>query len=190
MDRHEGMTLTCEPDSVRLNYQIDELRLEGVVQAICLRLGVPHHEISVTLTDSAHIRTLNKDYRGKDTATDVLSFPQNEWTSPLLVHDAPTLAKKKPSLGPPETLGDIVISLAEAEINAKSIGQSLSREVVFLLVHGILHLVGHDHIDERDEALMIEQQLKLMTALDKGSATGTAPLWADLVTSLAPERQG
>ncbi len=112
-------------------------------------------EISVTFTDNAGIRELNREYRGKDSATDVLSFPMYDFYS-----------GEEPEKGMPVELGDIVISLERAQEQAREYSHSFQREVSFLCVHSVLHLLGYDH--ERsadDETLMRERQRVIMNAL-------------------------
>jgi len=97
-------------------------------------------EISVLLTGDEEIRVLNRRYRGTDAATDVLSFPQGdreEWI---------------PSWW--EELGDIVISVPTAQAQAAAYGHALEREIGFLFVHGLLHLLGFDHGEEEERARM------------------------------------
>jgi rRNA maturation RNase YbeY len=84
-------------------------------------------------------------------------------------------ASRRRPAGPPPVLGDVVISLPDAARNARRIGQSLDREVAFLLVHGILHLAGHDHLAARDEKKMLAAQRALMRRLARGK--GGRPLW-------------
>ncbi len=93
-------------------------------------------EISVTFTDNEGIRELNATYREKDTATDVLSFPLMDFSgkSDEPVADEPLVS-----------LGDIVISLERAREQAEEYGHSFEREVAFLTVHSMLHLLGYDH---------------------------------------------
>ena len=102
-----------------------------------LELG-PEVELSVLLVDNETIRTLNHDYRDKDTATDVLSFALEEEESGGM---EPTV------IGGPlgRVLGDIVISVEQAMIQAAEYGHSVEREMAFLSVHGLLHLLGYDH---------------------------------------------
>jgi len=109
-------------------------------------LQIEAEEISILLTGNAEIKKLNSTYRRKNSATDVLSFAS--------------------SGGPgPETLGDIVISLPVARKQAAKAGNSFEREVVFLLAHGLLHLVGYDHERSEKEAEKMEAlQKKLMAA--------------------------
>jgi probable rRNA maturation factor len=95
-----------------------------------MRLGHPNAELSVLFVGDRLMRTLNKQYRGKNGTTDVLSFPMLEG---LFVEIRP------------ELLGDIVISIPVAEKQAHAAGHSLVREIELLLVHGLLHLLGYDH---------------------------------------------
>jgi len=114
-------------------------------------------EVGVLWVDDAYIHTLNKEYRGKDCPTDVLSFALREQVGdePEIIDDP--FAEM--------LLGDIVISLETAQRQAAEYGHSLEREVAFLLVHGMLHLLGHDHEEEQDRAIMQEEEKKTLTAL-------------------------
>ncbi|MBR2460295.1 MAG: rRNA maturation RNase YbeY [Clostridia bacterium] len=99
-------------------------------------------ELSVTLTDNVGIRELNRDFRGIDRETDVLSFP-------LFDGDIPLPDEEDTDIKIP--LGDIVISLEKAESQAVEYGHSFEREVAFLCVHSVLHLLGYDHERGEDE---------------------------------------
>ena len=95
-------------------------------------------EVSVTFTDNEKIRVLNREYREKDSPTDVLSFPLIDWDSEgELPDDGSSFF--------PLALGDIIISLEKAHAQAIEYGQSLIREVSFLAIHSTLHLLGYDH---------------------------------------------
>lgn len=113
-------------------------------------------EISVSLVENAEIRELNRVYRGKDSPTDVLSFPMES-----------TRDEKLPGfLKYPPMLGDIVLSIEQAVAQAEEYGHSLEREIMFLVVHSMLHLYGYDH--ERcpeDEAEMFAHQRRIMEKL-------------------------
>lgn len=114
-------------------------------------LGESASELSIVLTDDAAIRELNRDYRGKDKATDVLSFS-------LLEGDEPV------AFGP-RALGDVVISMDTAARQARSIGHSLEDEVTRLLIHGVLHLLGHDHVNGGHQARKMRQEEDRIAAL-------------------------
>ena len=105
--------------------------------------------MSVTFTDNEGIRELNREYRNKDSATDVLSFPMYNFL------DGDTPADEDTA-----ELGDIVISLERAKEQAKEIGNSFLHEVAFLTVHSTLHLLGYDHerSAEEEEAQCIAQR--------------------------------
>lgn len=98
------------------------------------------YEVSVSFADDEQIRGLNRDFRNKDTATDVLSFPMSE----DFVHfdvDGETGAY---------LLGDIVLSLEHAKAQAEEYGHSFERETAYLTAHSMLHLLGYDHVEGAD----------------------------------------
>ncbi|MGH6749882.1 MAG: rRNA maturation RNase YbeY [Methyloceanibacter sp.] len=97
------------------------------------------YEVSILLTDDAEMRALNRTWRGKDAATNVLSFPAND-----------TLAPSEPGL-----LGDIALAYETTLKEAQAMGIALSDHVAHLVVHGVLHLLGFDHLEE-DEAERME----------------------------------
>ena len=108
-------------------------------------------EVSVTICDGKYIKKLNAQYRGKDSVTDVLSFPMFDVNSEELPEEA---------LLP---LGDIVICADRAREQAYELGHSFHREVAFLCVHSTLHLLGYDHeLSDIDERIMIEKQKKII----------------------------
>ena len=114
----------------------------------------PHTEVSLVLADDEYIRVLNRQYRDKDCSTDVLSFALNEGEEPLMVD------------GPEEVLlGDIIISLETATRQAEEYGHSLERELAYLTVHGILHLLGYDHMTEDDKKEMRQEEEYVLSFL-------------------------
>lgn len=116
--------------------------------------GVEDSEVSVTLTNNAYIHTLNKEYRNLDRPTDVLSFALNESEEPE-IEGSPVA----------NALGDIIISVERAEEQAAEYGHSLRREVAFLTVHGMLHLLGYDHMEEEEREEMEKEQCFVMEHL-------------------------
>ncbi len=130
------------------------LKAEGITQP-CL--------ISVMLTDAEGIRAVNREFRGIDRETDVLSFPLNE-----LVPGAfdPAACERDPGTGE-LMLGDMMLSLPACERQGKEFGHGFEREIMYLTVHSVLHLLGYDHVDEgeqkrqmraREEAILPREQ--------------------------------
>lgn len=112
-------------------------------------------EVSLTLTTDARIHELNRDYRGKDSPTDVLSFSMLE---------GDTVAPTPP--GEPRLLGDVILSLDTAQRQAAENGVSLEREVAWLISHGVLHLLGFDHPNAKQRAEMKRREDQVLAALD------------------------
>jgi len=110
-------------------------------------------EISVMIVSNDEIQKINKAYRSKDYATDVISFAMEE----LGEDELEIIGAEMPRM-----LGDIIISLEKAEEQAKEYGHSFSRELGFLTIHGFLHLLGYDHIEEEDEKKMFKRQNELL----------------------------
>lgn len=108
-------------------------------------------DVSVIVIDDETMHAMNRDYRNVDRTTDVLSFPAWE-------------GEELPAI-PDDFLGDIAISLPTAERQAQEYGHSLLRELAFLAVHGALHLMGYDHMCEKDEKVMREHQQKILTGM-------------------------
>ena len=107
-------------------------------------------ELSIVLTEDSEVRRLNRRFRGKDKTTDVLSFPLLEGFS---------LKTGSQNLQP---LGDVVISLPQAKRQATQAGKPLRQELALLLVHGILHLLGYDHVTKAQEKKMFGLQDRLL----------------------------
>ena len=116
--------------------------------------GVENGEVSVTLTDNDYIHQLNRQYRGIDRPTDVLSFALNESEEPEVTGGMDV-----------NILGDLVISVERAEEQAEDYGHSVRREMAFLTVHGMLHLLGYDHMEEDERREMEAEQRFVMEKL-------------------------
>jgi probable rRNA maturation factor len=131
-------------------------------------LGRAADELSVVLCDDAAIRALNRDWRGKDRATDVLSFPQLADESGA-VRLGGTRSSRSQRNVPGENLGDVVISVDTARRQAKAGGWTLEEETNRLLLHGVLHLLGYDHERGGTEAArMRAEEARLSAALIAG----------------------
>lgn len=122
-------------------------------------------EVSVLLTDNEEIHQINLDNRGVDAPTDVLSFPMAEYPAP---GDFSEMEDDDDCFNP-ETgellLGDIVISLDKVREQAEKYGHSETRELAFLTAHSMLHLMGYDHMEEEERAVMEGRQRELMEIL-------------------------
>lgn len=139
---------------------------ERVIDEALTQEGFTHDcEVSVTLTDEEGIAALNKEFRGIEGSTDVLSFPMLEWegTAPADYDIAEEDCN-------PDTndvmLGDIVISIPRTKAQAAAYGHSERREYAFLIAHSMLHLLGYDHMQEDERAVMEQKQEKILSALD------------------------
>ncbi len=120
--------------------------------------GIEDAEFCIAFTDDEGIRKLNAEYRDIDKATDVLSFPANMLLKPISEHTEEDGLVLECGDDGAVSLGDIAISLDTAERQAKEYGNTLEEEIAFLAVHGILHLMGYDHIEEEDELKMRQKQ--------------------------------
>ncbi|MBT3321512.1 MAG: rRNA maturation RNase YbeY [Anaerolineae bacterium] len=133
-----------------IDKKLDSHLLENAARTALKNQSAPEDAtLSILLTDDEQIKTLNRDYRGYDSPTDVLSFD---------VHERD-----------PETgllyLGEIILSIPYAAKQAKEHGHLLEAEVQLLIVHGVLHLLGHDHAEATEKEKMWTAQSKILTEL-------------------------
>ena len=120
---------------------IDCNDIKNIIIKIMDHLDCRNQEVSILLTGDKDIRRLNQEFRSIDQPTDVLSFPQN--------------ADEEPYIPEEVILGDIAVSLDIAKAQAKEHGLDFKEEIILLLIHGILHLLGYDHeISEQEEKQM------------------------------------
>ena len=115
--------------------------------------------LTVTLTSPEEIHKLNKEYRNVDKETDVLSFPMFEKEELEEIIEE----QKKNLL--PEVIGDIVISVEKVKEQAKEYGHSFERELSYMIVHGFYHIMGYDHIEEKDKVIMRPKEEKVLAIL-------------------------
>lgn len=111
------------------------------------------YELSLSIVSEEKIREFNRTYRAIDEVTDVLSFAQLEGVNYTLPKDMPL------------PLGDILICYDQAEKQASAYGHSIRREMAFLFTHGLLHLLGYDHMNEKDEKKMFALQERILNKL-------------------------
>ena len=118
----------------------------------------PQTEVDITLVDDAAIHELNRTYRGIDRPTDVLSFALDE-------------GEEEPEVDDDEIehlLGDVIISAPTAVRQGEEYGHGLEREMTYLAVHGMLHLLGYDHMEEKDKLIMRKREEEVLRRLDIG----------------------
>jgi probable rRNA maturation factor len=131
--------------------QLTEL-LDNLLQDSDLGWG----EVNVVVGDDEMLQNLNREYRSKDAPTDVLAFSYIEGEEDIDSDD------------PDFAVGDIFISLDKAALQADSAGHSIARELALLAIHGMLHLLGYDHIEDDEAALMRKKELAVMEIFDQG----------------------
>lgn len=145
-----------EQDNIDVTEEMEQL-FKKLVLEVLKHEGINlDSEVSLLLVDDESIRELNLSYRGMDKATDVLSFAMNEE-----IDGAPEFISAEENI-----LGDIVISLETAQRQASEYGHSLDRELGFLTVHGMLHLLGYDHMGEQDTAIMRQKEEQILNSLE------------------------
>ena len=133
------------------NREVDTTNMERVIKEVSKELDVNNGIVSFVFVDNERIKEINKTYRNKDSETDVISFafmdeeinPDTDFTN----------------------YGEIYISLEKAESQSIEYGHSFDRELCFLTVHGLLHLLGYDHMKKEDEIIMFGLQDKILNNL-------------------------
>lgn len=139
------ITLENDQDKIVIDDALKSRLVAGLNAAARLHGLTEQTEVDITIVDDEEIHRLNREYRDVDRPTDVLSFALDEGGE-----DEPEL------LDSPEEhlLGDIIISAETAQRQGEEFGHGLTREVVYLAVHGLLHLLGYDHMTEEDKVIM------------------------------------
>ena len=150
------LTVYCENDYIN-----GELLAESVFTVLKQKVKL---RAEIRFCEPEEIRELNKEQRGKDAVTDVLSFPSTDITAGEIVKK-----KNYPFDIDPENggifLGSIIICVERAKEQAEEYGHSLKRELYYLAVHGMLHLFGYDHEVEEDKALMREREEEILALI-------------------------
>jgi probable rRNA maturation factor len=127
-----------------------EACVRRAAEAAMLDGEAPPSEISVILSDDEHIRELNKQHRGMDKPTNVLSFPP---------------ARMKTPAGVPRFLGDIVIAFETVEREAREEAKPIENHLTHLVVHGVLHLLGYDHEDDEEAEMMEARERQILARM-------------------------
>jgi len=141
-------------NSIRVGWRLKALMRKAVAATLKYEgINIKNTEVSITFANNLSIRELNREYRGIDRPTDVLSFPLEENIAELEGSDL-------------LTLGDIVISLERAMEQAQEFGHSFNREVAFLCIHSMLHLLGYDHeLGEAEDKDMRQRQREIIKSI-------------------------
>ena len=138
------------------NYSFKRAIREAIKKTLLYEGFDSDAEVSVTLCSGEYIRKLNKEYRNKDSSTDVLSFPMYDFYS-----------EEVPEEEGPLALGDIVLNIERAKEQAKEIGNTFIEEAAFLTIHSTLHLLGYDHErSEEDDEAQCSAQKEIVSTLD------------------------
>ncbi len=136
-----------------LDEQMEAVIRAVVADSLCYEGFSEPAEVSVSIVTEEEIRSINRQFRGIDRVTDVLSFP-------LLTFEAGEVYERNED--GEVLLGDIIICLQRAEEQAASYGHSLKREIAFLTAHSMLHLLGYDHMEKEEEKIMFEKQEEIL----------------------------
>ena len=142
-------------ETSQLDHGAETLSAELLQLAAQLEALPDGSEVSVTFVTNDRIQEINRDYREKDQPTDVISFALEE-----MGEDEVEIT----GVDMPRVLGDIIISIDRAKEQAEEYGHSFEREIGFLTVHGFLHLLGYDHMNEQDEKKMFSRQNDILKA--------------------------
>ncbi|MFD0048303.1 rRNA maturation RNase YbeY [Actinomycetes bacterium NPDC127524] len=151
--------MNLEIDFLDETGQLDEKSIElveKVLQFAAVKEEIDKgSELSVTFVDNERIQEINKEYRHKDSATDVISFALEEMGE----DEVEIIGGEMPRV-----LGDIIISIDRTREQAEEYGHTFERELGFLALHGFLHLLGYDHMNEEDEKQMFTKQREILDA--------------------------
>jgi probable rRNA maturation factor len=135
--------------------KIHQRRIREIIKNIIQYLKVDEKtEISILFTDDKFIKSLNKKYRGINKSTDVLTFNLEEGDL------------KFPEVDKNKLLGDIVVSVETAQRQANNLNHNLEKELMILLIHGLLHLIGYDHEEARDNKIMQVKENEILDTFD------------------------
>ena len=156
----------CFEEEVSVDFDFDYKDIiKKVIDKACDYENCPYDiEVNVLLTDNENIKDINKEQRNIDKATDVLSFPANEFDIPGRFEEYEDNLWFNPESGE-LLLGDIVISVDKVKEQADLYGHSKLREIAFLTAHSMLHLFGYDHMEEDERVVMEEKQNEILNFL-------------------------
>lgn len=157
-----------------IRVQVRQAALRRLAERVLVAVGEARSELSLELVGDGRMRRLNRQYRDKDRTTDVLAFAMRESSSPVST-----------------LLGDVVISLPTARRQAEEGGRSLSEELAWLLIHGVLHLCGYDHERSPAEARRMKlRERKVLRDLEPIPTLVTVPRMSRIRARLRGTRKG
>ena len=161
------MTFCVESETKRtLPFDVEDIAGKVIREALVFEKCPYEAEVSVLLTDSEKIQLMNKEFRGIDQPTDVLSFPNVDYETPADFSGVEEQAEDYFNLESGELcLGDIVINVDRVYEQAHMYGHSPLREYAFLIAHSMLHLLGYDHMGGSEAAVMEEKQEEILKRL-------------------------
>lgn len=161
------MQIVYSDEEQRLSREIKDLMQRAGEEAMCREFGTDDVEVGVTIVGGGEIRELNRDYRGIDRVTDVLSFPQYDpgELDEVFAESDEAFADEYEDDAEPLLIGDVVICYDRAAEQAEEYGTGLTRELVYLFVHSIFHLLGYDHEEEEERKAMRSREEEVLAAI-------------------------
>jgi len=160
------MTFYVESETDEMpDFDVEDLLKKVTLEVLDTEQCPYEASVSLLMTDDEAIREINREQRGKDAVTDVLSFPAFEYPKPA---DFEAVEQFDDCFDPDTgelLLGDMVISINCAKRQAESYGHTLYREIAFLIAHSVLHLIGYDHMEPDEEKVMFEKQDRILERL-------------------------
>ena len=150
------ISLDNDQEKIEISTELEGLLNKAMNLVARLENLSENTEVDITIVTDEEIHVLNRDYRGVDRATDVLSFALDEG------EDEPEILGDEAE----HLLGDIIISAEKANEQAEEFGHGLNREIVYLAVHGMLHLLGYDHMVEDEKIVMRKREEEILRVMD------------------------
>jgi probable rRNA maturation factor len=149
------MHIIIENEQTEFEVTVELLALikKSVEQTMLIEEFEEEYEVGITLVDEDRIRALNREYRSKDSVTDVLSFTTYTEDGFEVYDDEPVM------------IGDVVICLNRADDQSREFGHTLDREVAYLVCHSVLHLLGYDHMNDEDKTHMRAREKVIMKTM-------------------------
>jgi len=149
-------------EEIKVDEALEAFVVQVVEEVIAYEQCEEEFEVSISFVNNQEMRSLNKEYRNIDKETDVLSFPLVEF----IEEELNTEDEDAEYIEEEIALGDIVISMEKAAEQSEEYGHSFKRELAFLLVHGMLHLLGYDHDEEASKGEIFDKQEEILKNME------------------------